>query len=120
VSAGEKPVALGEVMRASDELAFAFDNPASARHLLIFGVDEHRHVYWYHPAWVNPATTPTAVAIPGGRHELPEAVSHDLDGGVLTLYAVFANEAVSVRELERALDEYTARAAWSTRVRVTR
>ena len=28
------------------------------RYLMIFGIDEHRHVYWYYPAWANPAEDP--------------------------------------------------------------
>ncbi len=120
VAHGEKPIELGEVMSPTDELAFAIDNPTEPRGLLLFGVDEHRHVYWYHPAWVEPAATPSAVPIASGRHELPEAVSHQLDGSVLTLYAVFANEEVTVREVERELDDYTRRAVWRQRVRVAR
>lgn len=120
VAPGAKPVQLGEVMSASDELAFAVDNVGEARRLLIFGVDEHRHVYWYHPAWVEATATPTAVPAPAGRHELPEAVSHQLDGSVLTLYAVFTSDSVTVREVERDLDGYARRAGWRQRVRVTR
>jgi hypothetical protein len=115
-----KPVELGDVMAPNDELAFAFDNPGDAQRLLLFGVDEHRHLYWYHPAWLDPATTPTAVPAATGRHELPEAVSHQLDGGMLTLYAVFTSEGVTVRDVERGLDAYTRRAAWQQRVRVAR
>jgi hypothetical protein len=120
VPAHGKPVELGTVMAPSDELAFAYDNPRESGRLLIFGIDEHRHVYWYHPAWGDPGSTPVAVPIGAGRRELPEAVAHELDGAELTLHAVFTDEAVSVREVERELDAYTNRAAWTHRVRVMR
>lgn len=124
VSPGAKPAELGEVMDARDELAFAFDNPSGAQRILIFGVDEHAHVYWYHPAWTDPSTTPIAVTIGTGRHELPEAIAHELDGNELTLYAVLTDDPVTVREVEqsitRADGRFTRRAAWTQRVRVTR
>jgi hypothetical protein len=120
LAAAGKPVELGGEMAADDELAFAVDSPEEARRLLLFGVDEHRHVYWYHPAWLDPATSPTAVPIAAGRHELPEAVAHQLDGAALTLYAVFTQEGITVRDVERDLDAYARRAAWQRQVKVTR
>lgn len=124
VTPGAKPTELGDVLAARDELAFAFDNPDKARRILIFGVDEHTHVYWYHPAWTDPATNPTAVPAPAGRHELPEAVAHDLDGTWLTLYAVLTDDPITVREVEQSITRadrrFTKSAAWTQRVRVTR
>ncbi|MBI5543911.1 MAG: hypothetical protein HY901_08500, partial [Deltaproteobacteria bacterium] len=38
-------------IRASDELAFAYENRAGKQRLMVFGVDEHRRVYWFFPAW---------------------------------------------------------------------
>jgi hypothetical protein len=120
VTAGGKPVELGETMAAGDELAFAYENPGGKRHLLIFGIDEHRHVYWYHPAWVDPESTPAAVPIAEGRHELPEAVAHELDGAELTLVGVFVDEVMTVREVEAGIEKVMAGAAWSRKVRVVR
>lgn len=119
-----KANALEDFMAASDELAFAYDVPDNDERLLIFGVDEHRHVVWYHPAWTEPATSPVAVPIASGRHELPEAVSHALDGVELTLYAVFTDQPITVRDVEQTIasDEgtFTKSAAWKQRLRVIR
>lgn len=124
VAPGAQPAELVDVMGARDELAFAYANPSEAQRLLIFAVDEHAHVFWYHPAWTDPTTTPTAVPIGTGRHELPEAVAHELDGTQLTLYAVLTDDPITVREVEqsiaRADGRFTKSAAWTQRVRVTR
>jgi hypothetical protein len=120
VAAGSNPVELGETMAPGDELAFEYDNPGGRRYLLIFGVDEHRHVYWYHPAWVDLESTPAAVPISAGRQELPEAVAHELDGVELTLVAVFVDEMLTVREVEAGLEKRMAEAAWTRKIRVVR
>jgi hypothetical protein len=114
-----KSSVLGDSMRANDELAFAYDNTRRATRLMIFGVDDRQHVYWYFPAWVDPAKSPVAVSITVGRHELPEAVAQHLEVGTLTLYAVFTDKATTVRDVEGSLGRYTKAAAWSKRVRVT-
>lgn len=87
------------------ELAFSYTNPAGRSHLLIFGVDEHHHVHWYHPAWTDPAATPVAVAAKQSVApvELPEAIRHELDGGSLVINAVLVDRAVSVTEIEAAV-----------------
>jgi hypothetical protein len=89
-------------IEASDKLAFAYSNPSGFRNLLVFGVDEHRHVYWYYPAWRNLGEHPRALAIESetaGR-ELPEAIRHDLDGQTLALHAVFLDEDMPVERIE--------------------
>jgi hypothetical protein len=98
--------AIGSSMHKTDELAFAYVNPAGFKKLLIFGVDEHHHVYWYHPAWSSQSQTPRAISIAAGPElrELPEAVAHDLDGKNLKIHAVFTNSDVSVRDVERMLE----------------
>jgi hypothetical protein len=105
VQPGRPAAPLGPSITRSDELAFAYVNGAGYRHLLIYGVDEHGHVYWYHPAWTNAAETPHAIAIVPGTElrELPEAVAHDLDGKHLTLHAVFTNRDVTVRDAEHGV-----------------
>jgi hypothetical protein len=85
-----------------EALAFAYTNARRYEHLLVFGVDEHRHVYWYYPAWIDAQQDPRAVAIGGGTEmrELPQAVRHDLDGSQLTIHAVFTHRDPSVKEVE--------------------
>jgi hypothetical protein len=96
-------------IHANDEIAFAYTNPGGFQRLLVYGVDEHRHVYWYYPAWVDPMADPHAIAIAPGPElrELPEAIRHALDGHELTLHAVFIDDDVSVRRVERLLAEST-------------
>jgi len=98
-------VAVRDRIDAADELAFTYENGAGKQRLMIFGVDEHRHVYWFYPAWQDPASDPAAIAIsPGARpQELREAVAHAFDGQHLTLHAIFTDEPLTVREVERRL-----------------
>jgi hypothetical protein len=72
---------------------------------MIFAVDEHRHVYWYHPEWSNQAEDPHAIPIASGAEvrEIPAAVSHAFDGSDLTLFAVFSNEDLTVRRVEQMI-----------------
>ena len=87
-------------IRADDELAFAYSNTAGQQFLLIFGVDEHRHVYWFHPAWRAGEPPPAAVRASAGPgpYELPEAVRHRTDGRQLTIYALLARQRIDVRD----------------------
>lgn len=92
-------------LRAGDELAFAYQNPNGRKWLLIYGVDEHQHVYWFHPSWSNPEENPAAVRAFGGvaLHELPEAISHTFDGKQLVLHGVLADERLTVKQAEALL-----------------
>jgi len=92
---------------ANDELAFAYENRDGKRRLLVFGVDDSGRIYWYHPAWTDAGSNPQAVAIEAGpeRRELPEAVSHRLEGQTLRLFGVFTDEPLTVRDVERMLKE---------------
>ena len=92
-------------VRADDEWLFAYRNDEAYRYLLIFGVDETQTVYWYAPAWTDAAADPTALAIePQHRWvELGDAVRQAIGGSQLTLYAVFTNSPLTVREVERRL-----------------
>jgi hypothetical protein len=71
---------------------------------MVFAVDEHAHVYWYHPTWRVDAPPPAAVAarVGPGPFELPSATRHDFDGRRLIVHTVFARRAVGVEEIERA------------------
>jgi Putative zinc-finger len=102
VGRGQKPRAPRGTIGAGDELAFAYANSTGYRRLMIFGVDEHRHVYWYHPAWSDGSLDPHGVEIAGsaGVTEIPEAIRHDIDGHELTVVAVFTNDDLSVRKIE--------------------
>jgi hypothetical protein len=95
--------ARGATIGAGDDLAFAYTNPRGYRHLLVFGVDEHRHVQWYYPAWTNAADDPPAFDVGAAEteRELPEAIVHDLDGSELTIYAVFLDGETSVTRVEQ-------------------
>ena len=105
VTPGQAATAVGQTIRRSDELAFAYANPAGFKKLMIFGVDEHRHVFWYHPGWVKAADNPRAIDIAAGPQlrELAEAVAHDLDGKRLKIHALFTNADLSVRDVESML-----------------
>jgi hypothetical protein len=98
----------GTPMGRSDELAFAYTNRAGWPYLLVFGADEHGHVYWYHPAWRNADETPRAVAIQTGPegHELPDATSHDLDGERLHVFGLFSRTPLTTREVEERLEAH--------------
>ncbi len=104
---GGPPAPLDKTMRAGDELAFAYQNQAGFRRLLVFGIDAARRVVWYHPAWSDAQADPGAVPIlaSAGVHELPEAVRHDLAPGPLVLIGLFLNQDLSVREAERVLED---------------
>jgi hypothetical protein len=91
--------------RANDELAFAYTNQAAYPFLAVCAIDEHRHVYWYHPAWTSPAQDPDSVRIEEGARlrELPEAISQTLDGHELRVVATFSASPLHVQQVERAL-----------------
>lgn len=103
VPPGATPTPVADGIARSDELAFAYENGGGRRRLMVFAVDEHRHVYWYHPAWEDAAANPVSVAIStaAGIHELPEAIGHAYDGHELVLYALFTDEPLSVRTIEK-------------------
>jgi hypothetical protein len=105
-----RELAANERVKQTDELAFAYTNPGGFRNLLVFGVDEHRHVYWYHPAWTNHIEHPRAIAIESGpaARELPEAIRHDIDGQTLTVYGVFLDDDLTVERVEELVGEASA------------
>jgi hypothetical protein len=99
-----------KTIQSTDALAFAYANPGGFKHLLVFGVDEHGHVYWYFPEWSNATTDPRAIEIgvAADARELPEAINHELDGRKLTIYGIFLDEQPSVRRIERLVAERAA------------
>ena len=101
---GDQATPVRDTIGPDTELAFAYQNGAGKRFLLVYGTDELGRVYWYHPAWTREADDPTAVAIePGGLHELGEAVRHRLEGRHLVIHAVFTDEPLTVRQVEARL-----------------
>lgn len=102
---GGRPTTLRDTFHASDELAFGYRNADRKAALMIFSIDEHGHVYWYHPAWNDPATNPAAIPISRepGWHELPVAVAHDYDGGRMVIHALFTDLPLTVRQVEQAV-----------------
>jgi hypothetical protein len=99
------PQLVTDEFSARDQLGFAYRNLTARRYLAVFAVDEHQHVYWYHPAWTSAASHPRSIAAETGPllHELPEAISHDLDGHSLQIVALFTDQPLDVQEVERAL-----------------
>lgn len=109
LSAGKAPEIVDGRVARTGELAFAYSNAAGKRYLMVLGIDEHRHVYWYHPAWTEAGTNPVAVAAAAGPgpHELPEAISHRLDGRRLTLFALFMDAALDVQTVEAVANRWS-------------
>ena len=63
VDRGNRSRPVGSSIPRDAELAFAYENGAAKKYLLVFGVDRSRRVFWYHPGWINPQRTPGAVPI---------------------------------------------------------
>jgi hypothetical protein len=99
--------------RSGDELAFTYLNLSHRRFLLLYAVDEHAHVYWFAPTWRSQDENPTAVAIAAddAPHELGLATRHTWDAQSIALHAVFTDEAVAVKEVERRLASGAAAAS---------
>jgi hypothetical protein len=108
VRPGAPPGLASGTVGRRDELAFAYENGAAKNRVMIFGVDEHGHVYWFYPAYQRETENPVAIPIEsdGRRHELPEAVRHDLDGAHLEVRAVFLDTPMPVREMEALVREH--------------
>ncbi len=104
-ASGGVPAPLIGPIHRTTELAFAYESTPDYDTLMIFGLDEHGHVYWYHPAWTEPSANPSAVpaATTPELHPLREAIAHELDGRTLELHALFSHQRRTVREVEAAL-----------------
>jgi len=89
----------------TDEVAFAYANAAGRPFLMIFGVDEHRHVYWFQPGWSSGTPAPQALRaeVGPGPHELPDAIRQPFDGGRLRVYAAFADRRFDAAAVEDAV-----------------
>jgi hypothetical protein len=102
VAPGTPARRIEDTIGKNDDLAFAYANPTGKLRLLVFAVDEHRHIYWYYPAWTDPKDAPQAVPIRQSKElvEMDEAVVQPIDASHVTLFAVFTDEPVDVHEVE--------------------
>jgi hypothetical protein len=105
VGAGGAVKQVTSEMDPDGALAFAYANIGGRRHLMVFAVDDGYRVYWYHPAWQDGRENPVAVSIAADRaiHEIPQAVRHRFEGRHVQLFSVFADQPLSVKEVEAAL-----------------
>ncbi len=106
-SSGGAPSPLEDAgpLRRDTELGFAYESVEGKGQLMIFGLDEHGHVFWYHPAWIDPKDDPASVRVEtgAGLKPLREAIAHELDGRTLELHALFSNAPRTVKAVEGAL-----------------
>ncbi len=102
LAADGTPKLAGRSIGADDELAFAYSNPQAKPYVMVFGVDEHRRVYWFHPAWLIGAPVPVAIRASAGPgpHELSDAIRHSMDGRKLIVFAVFSDRALDATTVE--------------------
>jgi hypothetical protein len=108
LSGNGPPEPLRDVLHVDDGLLFSYSNlgPTPFSHLMVFGVDEQRRVYWYYPAFLDPRDNPIGITIEKGasRVALNEVVAHHYRAGRLTIFAVFSDRAFSVSNVERAVE----------------
>ena len=104
---GKPAIAADDAIDVEDELAFAYENAEGKKYLLVFGIDEHRNVYWYHPEWRASMKDPPAVAVSGqqGIQELQEAIRHPLKGDTLRVFGVFTDQLLTVKQVEDVIRE---------------
>jgi hypothetical protein len=97
----------GSRIRSGEPLAFSFTNPLTTSYsrLMVFAVDGGGHVFWFWPAWTNPADDPASIVISPGAEpmELGESVRHPLTPGRVTIYGLFSAREHHVREIESSL-----------------
>ena len=96
-----------ERIRADDTLAFSYENraPGDLAHLMVFAAQPGGEIFWYYPAWEDPADNPTSVPIrrSAGPVPLPDSVRHALTPGELFVFGIFSAEPLDVRSVERAV-----------------
>ena len=80
---------------------------------MIFGIDEHRHVYWFYPSWTDAQSDPPAVAAPASMvlRELPDAVTQKLDGNLLQVEALFLDAPLTVKQVEGRIASFDGQPA---------
>lgn len=94
-------------LSTDDALAFSYSNRSKTQHrfLMIFAVDQAGRVFWYYPAYVNPAEDPESIKIKGSENPqtLSQQVRHELRPGRLRLFGVFSDAPLRVRAMEAAI-----------------
>ena len=113
-SGGGKPQPAGGSIGPDDGLVFAYSNPTSRgrRYLMVLATTGSGQVFWYWPAWTDPAAAPTAVPIQAGDAsvELTESVRHQLSPGTLQVVGLFCDQPLTVKDVEAALSGGDSRA----------
>ena len=113
-SGGGKPQPAGGSIGADDGLVFAYSNPTSRgrRYLMVLATAATGQVFWYWPAWTDPAAAPAAVPIQAGDApvELTESVRHQLSPGTLQVVGLFCDQPLTVKDVEAALSGGDSRA----------
>jgi hypothetical protein len=97
------PEPVRDTIHGGDALMFAYSNPGRRyRFLMVFGVDDHRRIFWYYPAYERDVDAPRAIAIQAERLgvELGDAVTHALVEGGLRVYGLFLEDSATVSAIE--------------------
>jgi hypothetical protein len=99
------PLSRAGAIARDDEVSFAYRAGRDHGFLAVFARDDAGRVYWYFPAWTDPHTAPSAVAIRASADlvELPEAIRHDIAGTRLWIYAAFLDRPWTTVEIESRL-----------------
>ena len=110
-----EPEPLRDILHIGDGLLFSYTNlgPEPFSYLMIFGVDGNRRVYWYYPAFLDARDNPKGIDIEKGasRAGLQEVIAHPYRVGPLTLFGLFSDKALSVFDIETAMQRGLADAA---------
>jgi len=98
------PEPLGATMTRSDGLLFSYTNlgPQPFDYLMIFASDAKGEVHWFYPAYEKADQNPASIGISHGRANVPLAdlVQQDVEGGPLSVYALFTTRPLNVRDVE--------------------
>lgn len=90
-------------LAGSEPLALAYVGEAKRRFLMVWATSGDQ-VWWYFPAWVDPAENPRSIEVnEAGRFELPDAVTQPLPPGPVRLVALFSEHPHTVKEVEALL-----------------
>ena len=88
---------------ASEPIAFSYVGETKRPYLMVWAGSES-DVWWFYPAWVDPAANPTSIQVnEAGRFELPDAVTQPLRVGRVRIWALFSERPHSVQEIEALL-----------------
>lgn len=98
-----------ELIAADDSLAFTYDNRSERnyRYLMIVGADHKGEVFWYYPAHLHADENPKSIAIhqTEGAVQLPDEIEHDLMPGKLRIWALFSEDPLDVKSVEKSITE---------------